>query len=137
MKTRVQQILGFWLVCALLIAAAIPAGFMPNISRTASADGKLYPLVLCTAYGEKTVYVPASQSPDAPAGDHTGDAPVHSETAHSVCPFAPVLAQDIPAPAQIPAAFTYNVRGTRDAADTLAQAHIPHKNWQAQAPPLS
>lgn len=137
MNMRVRQILGFWLICALLIAAAIPAGFMPNISRTASADGKLYPLVLCTAYGEKTVYVPASQSPDAPAGDHTGDAPAHSETAHSVCPFAPILAQDIPAPADIPVIFTYNLRSPRDAADTLARAHILHKNWQAQAPPLS
>lgn len=137
MNTLVRQILGFWLVCALLIAAAIPAGFMPNINRTASADGKLYPLVLCTAYGEKTVYVPASQAPDAPAADHSGDTPVHSETAHSVCPFAPVLAQDTPVPAQIPAPFTYDVRNVRDAADTLAAAHIPHKNWQAQAPPLS
>ncbi len=136
MNTRLRQILGFWLVCALLIAAAIPAGFMPNINRAANADGKLYPLVLCTAYGEKTVYVPAGQSPEA-AAEHSDDTPVHSETAHSVCPFAPVLAQDIPAPAQIPATFTYDVRSARDAADTLASAHIPHKNWQAQAPPLS
>ena len=137
MNTLVRQILGFWLVCALLIAAAIPAGFMPNINRTASADGTLYPLVLCTAYGEKTVYVPASQTPDAPAADPAGEVPAHSETAHSVCPFAPVLAQHTPAPVQVPAPFAYDVRTDREAADTLATAPIPHKSWQAQAPPLS
>lgn len=136
MNNTLRQILGFWLVCALLIAAAIPAGFMPNIHRTASADGTMYPLVLCTAYGEKTVYVPAHQSPEAPADAGQQPDSGHDDTAHSPCPYAPTLAQHLPQTAGLDAAFIYHDAAVMPrAADRVASA--AHKNWHAQAPPLS
>lgn len=135
MKKTFKQILGGLLVCALLIAAAIPAGFMPNVARAAAPDGTLYPLVLCTAYGEKTVYVPASQTPDTPAQT---DAPAHGDAAHNdLCPYAPVLAQGLPAPATVLTPAAYSAARTVIAADAAAAKPAPFKTWQAQAPPLS
>jgi hypothetical protein len=134
MKRTLEQILGGLLVCALLLAAAIPAGFMPNSARAAAPDGTLYPLVLCTAYGEKTVYVPAAQSPESPAPQ---DAPAHDGTAQNHCLYAPVLAQDLPAPALLAAPFVYTAARTGLPQDAALAASFPRKNWQAQAPPLS
>lgn len=135
MRGTFKQILGGLLVCALLIAAAIPAGFMPNIARAAAPDGTLYPLVLCTAYGEKTVYVPAAQSPESPAGQ---DAPAQGQTAHTdLCPYAPVLSQDLPAAAALTVPFMYAAARDVMAAETAHAAKAPFKTWQAQAPPLS
>jgi hypothetical protein len=135
MRGTFKQILGSLLVCALLIAAAIPAGFMPNIARAAAPDGTLYPLVLCTAYGEKTILVPASQAPDAPAPQ---DAPAHDEAAHSdLCPYAPVLSQDLPLAPLLTAPFVYAAARDAMAPDAAQAAKAPFKTWQAQAPPLS
>ncbi|MDP2204986.1 MAG: hypothetical protein Q8K65_01620 [Alphaproteobacteria bacterium] len=134
MRGTFKQILGSLLVCALLIAAAIPAGFMPNIARAAAPDGTLYPLVLCTAYGEKTVYVPAAQSPESPAAQ---DAPSHDETVHSLCLYAPVAAQDAPAAMPLTVPFVYTAARDVIAADAVNAAKPSFKTWQAQAPPLS
>lgn len=135
MRKTFKQILGGLLVCALLIAAAIPAGFMPNVARAAAPDGTLYPLVLCTAYGEKTLYVPASQTPDAPAPKET---PAHDGTAHNdLCPYAPVLAQGLPTPATVLTPAAYSDARTAMAADATTAKPVPFKTWQAQAPPLS
>lgn len=140
MKPVVRQILGLWLVCAMMIAALVPAGFMPNLTRSASADGTLHAIVLCTGYGEKTVYVPASQSPLATTGaqDAAPQDPAHPDTAsHTVCPYAPVLAQDMPAPALVPVPFVYAVQGPALTAQAPAYVQRAPKNWQGQAPPLS
>jgi hypothetical protein len=134
MRGTFKQILGSLLVCALLIAAAIPAGFMPNIARAAAPDGTLYPLVLCTAYGEKTVYVPAAQTPDAPAQTET---PAQNNTAHhDLCPYAPVLAQGLPAPAAVLTPALYSAVRAGVPGDAAAVKSAPFKTWQAQAPPL-
>lgn len=137
MKFWAQKILGGLVVCAMLIAAAIPAGFMPNIARAAAPDGTLYPLVLCTAYGEKTVFVPAAQSPEAPAQKHSPDTPAHDEAAHTPCPYAPVLAQGAPLPAALPVPFIFDAGARSFGADSAARATFLDKNWQSQAPPFA
>ena len=136
MNGIVKQILGGILMCALLFAAAIPAGFMPNIARAETPDGKLYPLVLCTAYGEKTVYVPAHQAPDA-ATDTPADIPAHDETAHAPCPYAPATGLDTAAAPRLPVRFAYMGQSPLHRADSLPLAQDILKNWQAQAPPFS
>lgn len=135
MKIWAQKILGALLVTAMLIAATIPAGFMPNIARAAAPDGTLYPLVLCTAYGEKTVFVPAAQAPEAPAQENQ-DTPAHDEAAHTPCPYAPVLSHGVAAPAVLPVPFIYAADAQSLLADAAVPAQSPHKNWQAQAPPF-
>lgn len=132
MNGTIRQILGGLLVCALLIAAAIPAGFMPNIARAQTPEGKLYPLVLCTAYGEKTVFVPAGQTPETPASD---DTPAHAPDDHAACPYAPVFAHGLPA-AAAPAALVLYAAAPGQPRDDTRAATVARKHWQAQAPPL-
>jgi len=78
-------------VLSLLVGGLIPVGFMPALSD----DGAVLEMVICTATGTKTVYVPAADyeaadTPDAPDGD--GDN--NDDGQHNVCAYAgTVLAQ--------------------------------------------
>jgi hypothetical protein len=116
------------LLLALLARSAVPAGFMP--AAPAPHEGARLALTICTASGLATVLVDAAKY--APGGQKQEKGGHHHDAA---CPFAPVLAQDMPLtlpPAAQPQDFTR--AAPRLAAAPPPYSHTP-KNWFAQGPP--
>ena len=133
MKNALRQICSLWMLLALLTAAALPAGFMPNMAHAKGAAGDMAPIVLCTATGYTTVYVPKDQVPanqDTPAPDSD-----HNST-HQSCPYAPAQAAGgLPPLPVTKAPIAYRaVKVIYTAAQTL-RAKWPQKHTRAQAPP--
>lgn len=121
------------MLLALLTASGLPAGFMPNLARGDDAKNNLAPLVLCTASGLQTVYVPKDQIP-APA------TPVDDSThqSHQPCPYAPAqAAADIPAPPAIKTPPPYRAATLLYKAVQNLRQKLPQKHFLSQAPPLA
>lgn len=121
---------------ALLTAAALPAGFMPNLKTAAAGQQGLAPIVLCTASGLQTIYVPQDQ---APTGNSTPDTQQpHDPHTSGACPYALLAAAaDIP---QQTAYFTHALHGTSHTVSIAVQPvrqKYPQKYIHAQAPPLA
>jgi hypothetical protein len=80
-------------VLSLLVGGLIPLGYMPS----GSGDGEMLELVICTADGSRTVYVPAdehgTEDRKGPASDSPGK--------HDVCAYAGIVLAQIAAPAMI------------------------------------
>lgn len=131
MNNALRQMCSLWMLLALLTAAALPAGFMPNIARAQDTAGDMAAIVLCTATGYTTVYVPQDQVPaqDAPADD-----PQHAD--HQPCPYAPASAAgEVPKLPVTKAPVAYRaVKILYNAAQNL-RAKLPQKHTRAQAPP--
>ena len=126
-----RQICSLWMLLAILTASALPAGFMPNIAHAKSADGTMAPIVLCTASGYTTVYVPKDQAPqqNAPADNQQ-----HGD--HQPCPYAPAQAAgDLPQIAILTAPVIHPAVKTPFAAVQNLRAKLPQKYTRAQAPP--
>lgn len=126
-----RQFCSLLMLFALLTASALPAGFMPNLARAGGGDTGLAPLVLCTAAGFQTVYVPKDQAPvnqDTPADE--------THQTHPPCPYAPVhAAADLPVLPAIKAPFVYHaVKVIYTAAQNL-RTKLPQKHIRSQAPP--
>jgi len=62
---------------AFVMRSLIPLGFMPG---KASAEGGLFPVVICSGASSSTVYLPADKVP----GEH----PAHPNASHAPCVFA-------------------------------------------------
>lgn len=110
-----RTLLSSLVLLALLTGGAVPAGFMPG-----KRDGGFVKIEICTASGWSTAEIPADSHADS---DH----------ARKTCPYAPVLAQNFVAVAQL-AAFTLPSIFIPPGA---AQTHGPAaaKHWHAQGPP--
>lgn len=131
MTNALRQMCSLFMLLALLTASALPAGFMPNFARADGGDAGMAPIVLCTATGYQTIFVPKGQAPaqnEAPADD------VHQT--HQPCPYAPAgAAADVPNPPAVKAPFAYRaVKSIYIAAQSL-RAKLPQKYTRAQAPP--
>lgn len=132
MNNALRQICSLWMLLALLTAAALPAGFMPNIARAQGDDGTMAAIVLCTATGYTTVYLPKDQVPaqDAPANDH------QQHTDHQPCPYAPASAAgDLPKLPVTKAPIAYRAIQMLQAAAQNLRTKLPQKYTRAQAPP--
>lgn len=111
---------------AFLGKALMPAGFMPDTD----ADGKVR-IVICTPSGPSTALVDLSATPFP---DHGEDGDKHTNT-HSPCPYAPVVAQDLPfAVPALPGLFTQPVILSFVLHSSVYS--ISPKPWQAQGPPF-
>lgn len=133
MTNAFRHICSILMLFALLTAAALPAGFMPNIARAAKGDAGMAPIVLCTANGYQTVYVPKDQAPVQQPDMPAEDAPQK----HPPCPYAPAqAAADLPALPDVAAPFAYRAVKTLYAAAQNLRAKLPQKHTRAQAPPL-
>ncbi len=73
-------------LCAFLLLAFIPAGFMPSFAP----DGKVA-IVICSGMDSKTIYVDADQAPAGPS----------HERADAACPFMLAQASAAPSPVAI------------------------------------
>lgn len=131
MTNAFRQFCSLLMLLALLTAATLPSGFMPNLARASGGDAGLAPIVLCTATGFQTVYVPKDQAPgqETPADD--------THQTHQPCPYAPANASaGLPA---LPAANTqhivYRAAKVIYAAARTLRAKLPQKYSRSQAPP--
>jgi len=131
MTRTLRQICSLLMLLALLTASALPAGYMPNLSRAQAGDAEMAPIVLCTATGYQTVFVPKDQ---APARD---EAPVEdAHRTHQPCPYAPAnAAADVPKLPAVKAPFAYQAVKIIYAAAQNLRAKLPQKHTRAQAPP--
>jgi len=105
-------------LCAMLLRAVLPAGWMPNPSAEAGAS----PFVICSVNG--------THSGGKPFGDTT------QERTHAPCAFA--AAAHLAPPALVPSfiaapAYAGQSDTTRDAA--VALAAVSHRPQSARAPP--
>ncbi|WP_119681132.1 hypothetical protein [Indioceanicola profundi] len=87
------------LLCALMVQAWVPAGFMPDIGRLAEGG---FPLVLCTriiqsgSAQESAVAADHDHGPDMHAGHHdAGHAPAEMAPV-GPCPFATMAGAALP-----------------------------------------
>lgn len=134
MKTAFRHYCSLLMLLALLTASGLPAGFMPNLARGDGTNDALAPLVLCTASGLQTVYVPKDQIP-APATP-VDDSTQHQK--HQPCPYAPAqAAADMPAPPVIKTPAPYRAAAILYKAVQNLRQKLPQKNFRSQAPPLA
>ena len=121
MTLRLRAIGWVLALSAILLRAALPAGWMPV------ADGPGGPaLVICTGHGPMAA--PVHSPHQAPLPGHAND----------VCPFAAVAHLSPPA---LVALLAVPVRQARDidptrAAQTASLSPPPHSNQSPRAPPI-
>ncbi len=110
---------------AFFVRGVVPAGFMPAQGMNGQIE-----IVICTLQGPATIKI----DNDDPAFPHDQN---DKTPAHGFCPYAPVLAQDISAPAAplpLPLlAATAHLAGD----DHVPLALSGNKPWFSQGPPLS
>ena len=113
------------LLLALLLQAAIPAGFMPG----KTGDGTVQ-MVICTGTGPATITVDADDAPGLPHdGKHN-----KGEKDHAPCPFTPFAAQNLDAPPLALALNNYENHLVFH--NPLPARTISLKPWLAQGPPV-
>lgn len=115
------------LLLALIVRSLIPVGFMPGQTNI----GKVQ-IVICSGYGEQTIYVDKDQ---APSGMPVHETP-HDQKDNSICPFAPVVAHAAHDFSPFSVALDF------DALPDFIQAHalpdtVSPKPWFSQGPPVA
>lgn len=117
-----RDLLYLLMFMALAVQSMIPTGFMPGHDQNGAAQ-----IVICTSMGMTKVAVDNG----TPSHDHG-----QKEKPSHICPYATVLAGDVPTSIQVLAAHTFASSDEAPAIKTWA-AHAPQKGWTAQAPPSS
>ncbi len=114
------------LLLAVLVRGLIPAGFMPGMMADETGVQK-HVIVICTSTGMQTVEIDGD-APDGHDGNHKGD---------MTCPYAPVLAQNIPLPSPVVLPPDFSARSIAFTPGHLAALQSYRHSYTAQAPPAS
>lgn len=86
MRTRTPNILLATLLClALLLQAAVPLGFMPDMGALQQG---VFKIKICTGLSTKEVYVDQNQKLIPTDQEHKQDQPKKTTAGHTLCPFA-------------------------------------------------
>ena len=123
LQQRFSSLLSGLAVLAFLVKSLIPLGFMPALS---GADGKVFPLVICTSAGPSTVYLPADKLP--------GDVQ-HKADKAGPCPFAS-LTKGVAVPPVFALACIFSCAfSPAFHVSSAVPASAVFKNYVSQAPP--
>jgi hypothetical protein len=125
-RARGRSIFCVLILLALLARAAIPAGFMPVMEKAAVAR---VAMMICTGSGPATIMVDPGKFA-APGHDQKEQ----GAKKHAPCPFAPVLAQDMPGFISASAAIISYRAEVFFLSSVLPVIYSP-KAWHAQGPP--
>lgn len=119
------------MLLALTIRSIVPAGFMPAPTRNGKVE-----IVICTGSGLSSMPIEAADSPPALSADRHGSGS-GGKPSHYSCPYAPVLAQDVPGPASVPPAAVPYADSPLFAVAAAMPSGFAAKPWFAQGPPFS
>lgn len=115
------------LLLGLIVRSMIPTGFMPG----ESVNGKMQ-MVICTSKGSSIILVDSEKYSPTPS-KHNGSTANHND----ICPFAPVLAQDIPVSGFVLVAISLAKDATLFISTDGRPQGLPRKPWFSQGPPAA
>jgi hypothetical protein len=115
------------LLLALIVRSLIPVGFMPG-----QTDSGKVQIVICSGYGEQTIYVDKDQAPPGMPDHETS----HDQKNKSVCTFSPVVAHATHDFSPFTVALDFEALPVFIPVPALPDTISP-KPWFSQGPPVS